>query len=81
MLLISTHILDLFRKLPTSHMWENGMDIDSEYETSYITQYQEAFLKDVDNEYCVKHQCGPVNNLEMVPSSNLVASSMDLGSY
>jgi len=37
-------------------MWDKGMDINLEDETSYTTQYQEAFLKYVENEYCAKHQ-------------------------
>jgi len=57
------------------------MDINPEDETSYTTQYQEAFLKYVENEYCAKHQRAPVNKLETVPSSNLVPSAMASGSY
>jgi len=52
------------------------MDINPEDETSYTTQYQEAFLKYVENEYCVKHGCAPVNKPERVLSSNLFPSSM-----
>jgi len=81
MLLISAHILDPFRKLRSFRMWDKGMDIDPEDETSYTTQYQEAFLKYVENEYCPKHRHVPVNKLEMVPSSNLVPSAMASGSY
>jgi len=57
------------------------MDINPEDETSYTTQYQEAFLKDVENEYCAKHRHMPVNTLETVPSSNLVPSATASGSY
>jgi len=35
----------------------------------------------VENEYCAKHRCAPVNNLETVPSSNLVPSATASGSY
>jgi len=55
MLLISEDILDPFRKLRSFRKWGKGMDIDPEDETSYTTQYQEAFLKYVENEYCGKH--------------------------
>jgi len=57
------------------------MDINPEDETSYTTQYQEAFLKYVENEYCAKHRRVPVNHLETVPSSNLVPSATASGSY
>jgi hypothetical protein len=64
MLLISTHILDPFRKLRPFRKWDTGMDINPEDETSYTTQYQKGFLKYVDNEYCAKHRQVPVNKLE-----------------
>jgi hypothetical protein len=55
MLLISAHILDSFRKLQSFRKCDKVMDINPEDETSYTTQYQEAFLKHVENEYCDKH--------------------------
>jgi len=57
------------------------MDIHPEDETSYTTQYQEAFRKYVENEYCAKHRRVPVNKLETVPSNNLLPSANTLGSY
>jgi hypothetical protein len=57
------------------------MDINPEDETSYTTQYQEAFLKYVENDYCAKHRHVPVNQLETVPSSNLIPSATASGSY
>jgi hypothetical protein len=81
MLLISAHILDPFRKLPSFRKWNKGMYINPQYETSYTTQYQEAFLKYVENEYCTKHRRVPVHNLVTVPSSNLVPSATASGSY
>jgi hypothetical protein len=81
MLHISAHILDPFYKLRLFSMWDKGMDINPEDETSYTTQYQEAFLKYVENEYCVKHQRVPVNNFVTIPSSNLVPTAMASGSY
>jgi len=61
MVLISAHILDPFRKLWSFRMWDKGMDVNPEDETSYTTQYQEAFVKYVENEYCVKHRRVLVN--------------------
>jgi len=81
MLLISTHILDPFRELRSFRKWDKGMDIYPEDETFYTTQYQEAFLKYVDNEYCAKHCHMPVNKLKTVPSSNLVPSATASESY
>jgi len=56
------------------------MDIDPEDETSYTTQYQEAFLKYVENEYCAKHWHVPVKKHESCLSSNLVHSATASGS-
>jgi len=81
MLPISAHILDPFRKLRLFRTWDKEMDINAEDETSYATQYQEAFLSYVENEYCAKHQHVRVNELETVLSSNLVRSAMASGSY
>jgi hypothetical protein len=81
MLLISTHILDPFRKLRSFRKWDKGKDINPEDETSYTTQYQEAFLKYVENEYCAEHRRALVNTLETVLTSNLVPSAMASWSY
>ena len=81
MLLIYAYILDPFRKLRSFRKWDKGMDSNPEVETSYTTQYQEAFLQYVENEYCAKHRRVPVNKLETVPSSNLVPSAIVSGCY
>ena len=81
MLRTSAHILDPFRKLRSFRKWDKGMDINPEDETSYTTQYQEAFLKYVENEYCAKHRRVPVNKLETVQNSNFVHSATASGSY
>jgi hypothetical protein len=81
MLLISAHILDPFRKLRSFRKWDKGMDINPEDETSYTTQYHEAFLKYVENEYCAKHRRVPVNNFERVQNSHFVPSATASGSY
>jgi len=56
------------------------MDIHPEDETSYTTQYQEAFQKYVENEYYGKHRPVPVNTLDSLPSSDLVPSTPASGS-
>jgi len=81
MLLISAQIFDPFRKLRSFRKWDKGMDNNPEDETSYTTQYQEAFLKYLDNGYCAKHRRAPVNKLETVPSSNPVPSATASGFY
>jgi len=62
-----------------------GMDITSEDETSYTTQYQEAFLKCVENEYCAKHRRLLVTNSENIlnnnPSFSATASRSGQSSY
>jgi len=75
MILISAHILDPFRKLQSFRKWDRGMDITSEDETSY-TQYQEAFLKYVQNKYCAKHKSRLVTKPETIRNNNLVSSTM-----
>jgi hypothetical protein len=81
MLLISAHIFVPFRKLRSFKTWDEGMDINPEDKTFYTTQYQVAFVKYVENEYCAKHRHVPVNKLETVPTSNLVPSATSSGSY
>jgi len=80
MLLISAHILDPFWKLQLFRKWDKGMDINPEDMTSYTTQYQEAFLKYVENEYCAKHWRVPVKKHESLPSSNPIPSATASGS-
>jgi len=76
MLLSSAHILDPLQKLRSFQKWDKAMDINPEDETSYTTQYKEAFLKYVENEYCAKCRCVPVIEQKNVPSRNLVPSAM-----
>jgi len=80
-LLISAHILDPFRKLRLFRKWDKGIEINPEDETSYTTQYQEAFLRYVENEYCAKHRRVPVNKFETVQNSNFVPTETASGSY
>jgi hypothetical protein len=80
MLLITAHNLDSFQKLQLCRQWDKGMDINPEDDTSYTTQYLEAFLKYVENVYNPKHQLVPVNKLESLLHSKMVSSSTDFGS-
>jgi hypothetical protein len=81
MVLISAHIQDPVQKLRLFRKWDTEMDIHTADETSYAAPYQEAFLKYVENQYCVKHRYVLFNKLETVPSSNLVPSAMASGPY
>jgi len=81
MFLISSHILDPFRKFRSFRKWDKGMDINTEDETSYTTQYQEAFLKYVEIEYSAKHQRVPVNKFGTIQNTNFVPSATASRSY
>jgi len=76
MVLISAHILDTFQKLQSFRKWDKGMDINPEDETSCTTQYQEAFLKYVENNYCAKYKRLPVTKPEYILNNNLISSAM-----
>ena len=76
MLLITAHILDPFRKLRSFRNRDKGIDINPEDETPYTTQYQEAFLKYVENKYCAKHRPLPVTEPENTPNNNSSLSAM-----
>jgi hypothetical protein len=52
------------------------MDITPEDETSYTTQYQEAFLKYVEDKYYAKHTGLPVTKPKNTPNNNLSSSAM-----
>ena len=80
MLLISAHMLNPFRKVRSFRKWDKGMDLNPQYETSYTTQYQEAFVTYVENKSFAKHPCVPVNTPESRVSSNLVPSATASGS-
>jgi len=71
MLLITAHILDPFRKLRSFRKLDKGMDINPEDETSYTTQYHEAFVKYVEKEYCAKHRRLPVIKSDNTLNNNL----------
>jgi len=56
MLIHSADILDPFCMLQSLWKRDKVIDIIPEDETSYTTQYQQAFLKCVEHEYCAKHR-------------------------
>jgi len=76
MFLISAHILNLFRKLRSFRKWVKRIGFNPEDEIFYTTQYQQATLKYVKNQYSTKHQHVPANKPKSVPSNNLVPSAM-----
>jgi len=76
MLLILVHILDPFWMMRSFRKLDKGMDINTENETFYTTQYQEHFQKYVENEYCAKYRCLPVNKPGIVLSNNLLPFAM-----
>jgi len=69
--LVTAHIFDPFRKLRLYRKWNKGMDINPEDETVFTTQYPEAFLKYVENEYCAKHR-----RLRVIMSDNTVNNNL-----
>ena len=74
MLLICELILGPFRKLRSFRKWYKGMDNNPDDETSCTTQYQEAFLKYVENEHCAKHRRVLGNTHESSTSCTLIHS-------
>jgi len=76
MLLLAVHILDPLWKLRSFRMWDKVMDINPADQTSYTTQYQVAFRKYVENEYCAKHRCLPVTTLENKLNNNFISSAI-----
>jgi len=48
---ITVHILDPLRKWRSFRMWDIAIDMIPEEETSHTTQYREAFLYYMENEY------------------------------
>jgi len=55
------------------------MHINPEVETSFTTQYQDAFLKYEENEYGAKHRCVLANKPESILRSTLVSSATSSG--
>ena len=72
---ISPDIIDRFRMLQSFMKWDKAMDINPEDETSYTTQYLDAILKCVGNEYCAKHQQMSVMKSENAPQGTNFSSS------
>ena len=77
--LIAANLLYPIRKLRSFSNGDMGIDVNPEDETSYTTQYQEAFLEYVENKYCAKHRQRSVTKPDTVPGSNLFLSAMACG--
>jgi len=77
-LLICANIVNPWWTFRSFKKWDKGMDINSAEEISYTSQYHEAIVTVVENEYCAKHRLVPVNQPESVPSSNLLPSATAL---
>jgi len=69
MLLIPVHILNFFQKSESFWMWDKGINTNPRNETSYTAEYKQAFMQNVEHEYCEKHRQGSVNTLEKVSGS------------
>jgi len=80
MLIISTLMLDRFRKVQLFRNWDKGTDIHPADGTLYTAQYNEVFLKYVENEYWAKHRCLLVIKCKSVPNNNLFSSATASGS-
>jgi hypothetical protein len=76
MRLISPITHDSCWKLRSFRKWDKGMDIHPEDMASYITQYQKAFLKDVEYENGPKHQPLPVTKPDSIQINNLISSTL-----
>jgi len=78
---ITSHLLDPFRMLRSFGNWAKRMDSNPGDMIPYTTRYQEAILKYAEDEYCANHRDVVGNQLETVPSSNLVPSATVAGSH
>jgi len=76
MLLISVHIFDPLQKLQSFMKWDKQIDVNPEDKTYYTTQYQEAFLKYEENEYCAKHRYLLVTKPENILINTLISSAI-----
>jgi len=56
--------------------WDKGIDINPNDETPYTTQYQQGFLKYVENEYCAKHRRLSVTKHEKQRSKDFILPAM-----
>jgi hypothetical protein len=52
------------------------MGIILKHNTSYTTQYQEAFVMYVENKYCAKHRRLPVTKPRNILNNNVISSVM-----
>jgi hypothetical protein len=56
--------------------WDKGMVINPDNKSSYTTQYQEAFRKIAENEYCAQQRPAPVTYPRRLLNTNLVSFIM-----
>jgi len=80
MLVICADILHHFRKLRLFQTWDKRMHTNPADDTSYPTQFLQAFRMCVENEYCANHRHVPANTHECEPGSNHVPSATGSGS-
>jgi len=78
MLLIAAHIVESLWKLRFFRKLDKGLHIDPDDRSSNTTQYQEAFLEHVENEYCTRHRPVPVIKPKSIPSKILFSAAIAL---
>lgn len=74
-ILRSVHVLDLFWKLRSFTKCDRELDINPGDEALHTNQYQEVFLKCVENESCPKHRHVPILKPKSVPSNYRIPSA------
>jgi len=79
MFLICAHILDPFKNLWSFRMWEKGMDINPEDETSCTMQYKEVFPKYVGNKHYANLQWMSIIEPEEIAGSNILPCAKAAG--
>jgi len=77
---ILPNLFDSFQKLPLFGKWGKRMDNTPVHVTTYTTQYWEACLKYVENEYCAKHTRVLISQPGRVASNNHFPSARATGS-
>lgn len=77
---ISAQIPDPFQMLWSFRKWQKEMHTNPEDETSFTHQYQEAFPKYLENEYCTKYWCLPIIKPECILCNNPIPCTKASGS-
>jgi len=73
-------ILDAFWRLQSFWKWDKWMHINLEDQTSDTTQYQDTFLKNVENEFYAKHQPMSISIPEQV-AGNIIFPSLKASGF